>query len=119
MSLPVSSPQVDAGSFRDPSGFLFREQGVLYRQVNQVYRDHYDHLMSSGLYEDLVRRKLLIPHHEVDQAAPQPDIAYRLIRPEELNFISYPYEWCFSQLKDAALTTLKIQKLALEHGMTL
>jgi hypothetical protein len=119
MSLLVSSAQVDAGSFRDPSGFLYREQGVLYRQVNQVYREHYDHLKSSGLYEDLVQRKLLIPHQEVDQAAPHPDLAYRLICPEELNFISYPYEWCFSQLKDAALTTLKIQKLALEHGMTL
>ena len=34
-------------------------------------------------------------------------------------FISYPYEWSFSQLKDAALLTLKIQKIALEHGMSL
>jgi hypothetical protein len=119
MSSPVPSSQVEAGSFRDPSGFLFREQGVLYRQVNQVYRDHYDQLVNSGLYDNLVRRKLLVTHQEVDQAAPRPDLAHRVICPEALNFISYPYEWCFSQLRDAALATLKIQKLALEHGMTL
>ena len=31
-------------------------------------------------------------------------------------FISYPYEWCFTQLKDAALATLRIQRLALKKG---
>jgi hypothetical protein len=119
MSLPAPDRQIIAGSFRDPSGFLFREQGVLYRQVNHTYREDYDQLIKSGLYEDLVRRKLLIPHQEVDLAAPRADLVYRVIRPEAVDFISYPYEWCFSQLKDAALTMLKIQKRALEHGMTL
>ena len=43
----------------------------------------------------------------------------RLIRPEIVPFISYPHEWSFSQIKDAALCILEIQKSALEHGMTL
>jgi len=34
-------------------------------------------------------------------------------------FISYPYEWSFSQLKAAALATLEIQKRALAFGMSL
>ncbi len=119
MSLPAASRQVVGGSFRDPSGFLFREDGILYRQVNQVYRENYDHLIKSGLYDDLVRRKLLIAHREVELDAPRLDLAYRIIRPEPVDFISYPYEWCFHQFKDAALATLKIQKRALEHGMTL
>ena len=46
-------------------------------------------------------------------------VALSVIRPELIRFVSYPYEWCFSQLQDAALTTLKIQKLALEFGMSL
>ena len=50
--------------------------------------------------------------------AASPD-AYRVIRPERIPFISYPYEWSFSQLQDAALTTLRIQELALERGLTL
>jgi ribosomal protein L11 methylase PrmA len=45
--------------------------------------------------------------------------AFKVIRPERVAFISYPYEWCFSQLKDAALLTLRLQKAALAHGMSL
>ena len=44
---------------------------------------------------------------------------YKTLLPERVPFISYPYEWCFSQLKDAALLTLRLQKIALKHGMSL
>jgi hypothetical protein len=106
-------------SFRDPSGFLFTRQGVLYRQINHNYREHYDRLMASGLYQRLVDDGLLIPHDEVQVELEEPNLAYKVIRPEPLQLISYPYEWSFSQLKDAALVTLEIQKRALEQGMVL
>ncbi len=108
-----------AASFRDPSGFLFRQDGTLYRQVNQVYAEDYRMLTDSGLYQRLVDKDLLIPHAEVELESPRPDIAYKVLQPELVPFISYPYEWSFSQLKDAALTTLRIQKIALKSGMTL
>jgi len=106
-------------SFRDPSGFVYSRDGNLYRQVNLRYRNEYDQLMQSGLYAELVRDRLLIPHEEIDVEPAKPELAYKIIRPESLGFISYPYEWCFSQLKDAALSTLSIQKKALEFGMSL
>jgi hypothetical protein len=106
-------------SFRDPSGFLFSMGNFLYRQVNQAYREDYDHLVSSGLYRKLVDAGLLIPHQEVTIDPVKQDLAYKVIQPEPVHFISYPYEWSFSQLKDAALTTLKIQKYSLECGMSL
>jgi len=108
-----------AGSFRDPSGSLFLRGGELYRRINPVYQRHYDRLMASGLYAALVEARLLLPHEEVE--GPLEDAApyYRIIKPERVEFISYPYEWCFSQLKDAALTTLRIQQLALDHQMWL
>ncbi len=106
-------------SFRDPSGFIFRKDGALYRQVNKTYRTEYDQLMDSGLYLELVKDQLLVKHSLCSDVAPITDEAYIIIRPEVVPFISYPYEWCFSQLKDAALATLRIQKIALEHGMTL
>lgn len=106
-------------SFRDPSGFLFTRDGTLYRQVNQAYRAHYDLLMGSGLYERLVKAGQLIAHREVDVPPQQPAPAYRVIEPERVAFISYPYEWSFGQLKDAALTTLSIAKKALDAGMAL
>lgn len=109
----------DAASFRDPSGFVFWQDGVLYRQINQIYRSHYERLIGSGLFERLVREDLLIPHEECGVAPPQPEQAYCVIQPAQIAFVSYPYEWCFSQLKDAALATLRIQALAIEHGMSL
>ncbi len=108
-----------SASFRDPSGFLFQRDGVLYRQVNRFYQQDYDLLMSSGLFDRLVKAKKLIPHAEVEKAPPVTELAYRVIQPEQVNFISYPYEWSFSQLKDAALLTLSIQKTALEYGLSL
>jgi len=38
-------------SFRDPSGFVFEREGVIYRQVNRSYAADYDRLLSSGLYD--------------------------------------------------------------------
>jgi ribosomal protein L11 methylase PrmA len=111
--------RANSGSFRDLSGFLFWQDGSLYRQVNTTYKENYQHLMKSGLYEALTTDGLLVPHEEVDIEFPQPDLAYNVIRPELIPFISYPYEWCFSQLKDAALTTLRIQKVCLNFGMSL
>ena len=92
------------GSFRDPSGFVFERDGRLLRQVNAVHRDHYDLLLTSGLYEALTARALLLPHREVDEPGLTPE-AYRVLEPERVGFISYPYEWSFGQLKAAALLT--------------
>ncbi len=106
-------------SFRDPSGFLFFEGESIYRQVNNSYKENYDLLMNSGLYQTLIDAKLLIPHEEADIGLARTDSAYKVLKPEMVPFISYPYEWCFSQLKDAALATLEIQKTALNYGMVL
>jgi len=106
-------------SFRDPSGTLFFHNGSLYRQVNRVYKEHYDRLMGSGLYRGLVDDGLLVAHEETEVDYLLPGEPYRTIKPEPVPFISYPYEWCFSELKDAALTTLRIQKRSLDFGMSL
>jgi hypothetical protein len=139
----MSSKQTLASSFRDPSGFVFIEDGVLLRQINNSYRTEYEKLIESGLYKRLTDEKLLLSHEEQEangRSLPASDTArdtvstpgeetvsatnaasacYKVVRPERVPFISYPYEWCFSQLKDAALLTLSIQKIALEQGMSL
>ncbi|MBN1688980.1 MAG: SAM-dependent methyltransferase [Candidatus Omnitrophica bacterium] len=106
-------------SFRDPSGFLFIRNGKLYRQINPGYKQDYDLLMSSGLYEILVGENLLVSHEEIECPGENPKECYKVIAPEPIAFISYPYEWCFSQMKEAALATLKIQKMAIQAGMCL
>ena len=108
-----------ASSFRDPSGFVFKDQGVLYRQVNRCYEEAFRVLDESGLYNSLVSEGLLIPHVQVPVENGMDDQAVAVLRPEPISFISYPYEWCFSQLRDAALLTLDIQLRSLDHGMSL
>jgi hypothetical protein len=44
---------------------------------------------------------------------------WKTIIPEQLDLITYPYEWCFSQWKQAALLTLEIMKVSIAHGMIL
>ena len=119
MSSLVSRAARVGGSFRDPAAFVFTRDGVLYRQVNEPGREAYDALMRSGLYEQLTASGDLICHTDADPAAAADERAYRVIQPERVALISYPYEWCFSQLKDAALLTLRIQRAAMKRGMSL
>jgi hypothetical protein len=115
----VDGPRAFPASFRDPRGFVFARDGVLYRQVGQAHGPHYDHLMGSGLYGELVENNLLIPHTEVEQDLAFSEDAYCVLRPERVPFISYPYEWGYMQLRDAALVTLSVQSAAMGLGMTL
>ena len=111
--------QREPGSYRDPSGFVFRRDGVLYRQINASFADDWRAFESSGLAPDLIERHLLIPYQPAPIELAPDEGAVAVIQPEEIGFISYPYEWSFSQLKDAALLTLEAQARAGEHGMTL
>jgi ribosomal protein L11 methylase PrmA len=104
-------------SFRDPSGFIYTKNGELFRHINPVYQPHYQKLIDSGLYQALVEKELLIPHQELPVKSTLTH--FKTVKPKKLDFISYPYEWSFSQLKDAAHTTLAIQQLAMKHGLTL
>ncbi|MFZ2152765.1 MAG: SAM-dependent methyltransferase [Microgenomates group bacterium] len=107
--------QSESGSFRDPSGHVYYQDGQIFRQINHSYQDNYQLLMSSGLYDDLVKSQQLISHTEITS----PRGIYKIIQPTPIPFISYPYEWCFSQLQQAALLTLNIQKKCLHYGLSL
>ena len=87
-------------SFRDPSGFIFERDGCTLRQVNDCYRENYDALLASGLYDELVAANLLLPHDEAPDDWGCDSQAYKVLRPAQLAFVSYPYEWSFSQLRD-------------------
>ncbi|MDQ6845217.1 MAG: class I SAM-dependent methyltransferase [Bacteroidota bacterium] len=115
----MSNMERHPASFKDPSGFVFQKDFSFYRQVNQLYAEEYDLLMSSGLYQELTDKKYLIPHAETDKHISGTGNCYKTLLPEQLSFITYPYEWCFDQLKDAALLTLAIQKTSIRYGMIL
>ncbi len=107
------------GSFRDPAGFLFMHQGTLYRQINEGCSEAYQRLMASGLYQALVDAGQLVSHQECDPAETAAASAWKVIQPERVPFVSWPYEWSFGQLKAAALATIRIQRQAIQRGMSL
>lgn len=105
-------------SFRDPSGGIQVIQGTLYRTVDASYLPHLARLAASGLLKTLWDRGLLVQHQALRRPFPFPTAA-AVLKPAPVPFISYPYEWCFGQWKDAALLTVRLARLAHEHGMTL
>lgn len=111
---------INSGSFRDPAGFIYEKEGIIFRQVNKCYSEDFEALQSSGLLNSLQKHGYLINHQNVDLCQNTFDSgAYRIIQPERIPYISYPFEWSFSQLKDAALLTLEIQKESLIYGFVL
>ena len=113
----MSADEVQPASFRDPSGWLFRRDGVLYRHVAPSYAADYDLFTGSGLCHELVDAGRLVAHEEV--SVPGHEGAHRVLRPDPIELVSYPYEWPFSALKDAALLTLDVAERALRRGLVL
>ena len=91
----------------------------MYRQVQPAGAEDWQAFNSSGLARALVTDRLMVEHAEAPLASAALPEAVAVIQPRALDFISYPYEWCFTQLKEAALLTLELQGRALDAGMRL
>ncbi len=91
----------------------------MHRQIQPSFAKEWDHFVRSGLHDRLVERGMLVGHEDVGLKDAFEASAHAVIRPEPIDFISYPYEWTFGELRDAALLTLDAQLEALSAGMTL
>ena len=99
---------------------MFRRDGIVYRQIGTTFADRWDDLVGSGLLARLQARGTLIEHDLASlDVAYEGATAYAVLRPKPIEFISYPYEWSFGGLRDAALLTLDAQIQAAEAGFTL
>ena len=110
----MTNKERHSASFRDPSGYIFTENGVIKRSILPIYFEQYKSLSDTGFFNKLFQNGLLIPHQEL--ANNDDEI---VIQPDQISFITYPYEWSFNQYKEAALLTLKIQKFSIENGFSL
>ena len=108
-----------SSSYRDNAGFVFEKHGKIYRYVHPVYEAHFARLMRSGLYDELVKKSWLIAHEEITNMADFDFTEGKILLPQQIPFISYPYEWSFDMWKDAALLTLQIGMAALKKEMIL
>jgi ribosomal protein L11 methylase PrmA len=110
-----------SGSFRDPAGYVYELDDRIFRVVSAEGAVEYEAARDAGLLEWLVNREHLVPFIETppDQFGPAAVTANYLLEHPRLQFISYPYEWSFSLLRDAALFHLDLHLELLGRGFTL
>lgn len=108
-----------AASYKDRDGFVFKHNQKYYRCVNESYFAHYRLLMDSGLYNTLTKKKWLISHEEITNGPELNFAGAKVLLPQQIPVITYPYEWSFAMWQDAALLTLNIAKKSIEKGMML
>ncbi len=111
--------KIDSGSFRDPSGRVFRIDGEIYRSVFESGKEDFTRTRDAGIHDKLIKAGFLIPHQEVDIHELAPGGTVLCLQHPRLPMISYPWEWPFSLLKDAALLHLDAMEMLLTNGFWL
>lgn len=109
-------------SFRDPSGFLFWRNGRIYRWIAPDFVSTFRRAEAAGLLAKAVDAGLMLPFETCPAGSVAPEGATAggaVLKPRQLSLLTYPYEWSFTQLQDAALATLDLHLLALDHGLLL
>lgn len=115
----MTSLRADPGSFRDSAGRIFHHGGEVFRGLDEAGAADFEALEQTEFFRASTRSGLLAATEATaDVRAPSPwDVA--TLRHERIPFISYPYEWPFTMLQDAALLQLKLLRAALQEGLTM
>lgn len=100
-------------SLADDVGRVFIWQGRLFRGVRQEYVADVEALLSCGLLQELIAKGLL---PEVQKTNYVLDGFNLVLEHERIPVVTYPYEWSFSMLKDAAITMLRVNQIAGKYG---
>jgi len=111
----------EPGSYRDRNGAVFYRGGAVYRGISARALENWERLSAAPFFSDFAAQGRIVPTERVPRATPGE--AGRewaaLLRHERIPFVSYPYEWTFGMLKDAALLHLDLMLAALAEGMIL
>jgi SAM-dependent methyltransferase len=110
---------LEPGSFRDPESRVFYSGDEVYRALSADGLTDFEALEATGLLDD---ERIVRTERASDVAALGDLLVHEpaaVLRHERIPFVSYPYEWTFSMLKDAALLQLDLLLAALEHDMVL
>ena len=69
----------ETSSLRDPAGYIFYDNGIVYRSISKAYQSDFDFLNNSGLYKHLVDQNYLISHKESNYMSSEEH--YKIIEP--------------------------------------
>lgn len=111
---------IEAGSFRDPEARVFVHNGRVLRGLSAKAAAADEAARNAGVVDRLVGRGLFVKSWVADGVeVPDGVPSHRVIESERIPIISYPVEWSFNMLRDAALATLEANLIALESGFIL
>ena len=128
MSTPPSqtssaSAGLEPGSFRDPESRVFYAGDSVYRALSREGLDDFMALKESAVFERFTGERKLVGTELVEDGDRMQDLLVKetagVLRHELIPFVSYPYEWTFSMLKDAALLQLDLLLAALDEELVL
>ena len=118
----MSEIAVEAGSFRDRTARVFYHDGQILRGLTGTALQEWQALSASNFYRRFSTSGALVPTRERDGASlpfSSSEPWAGVLEHERLPFVSYPYEWSFEMLRDAALLQLDLVLGALEDNIGL
>jgi len=117
----MTKPGGVSGSFRDPGGFVIERDSRIFRVITRHSLDDWNAFSASELFRELARDRLLISTRPAEPASlpERLEPGAQLVEHDRIPFVSYPYEWSFAMLKDAALLTLELLERALARDFVL
>ncbi len=112
----------DEGSFRDNAGRVIHHSNRIFRQVNKSGKERIDFFFKNDLYKKALENEYIIKSdilgkNDLKKYNFKEDSL--IIEHEKIPYVSYPYEWSFYQLKEAALHHLNFHIYLLNNGATL
>ncbi len=112
------SSRLEPASFRDPDSRVFyAANGDVCRALSADGLADWQRLAATRFFPQLVAEGRLVGSELIEATAPDGFAA--VLRHETIPFVSYPYEWCFGMLRDAALLQLDLVAAALDEDMIL
>ncbi|MBN8871170.1 MAG: hypothetical protein J0H66_14920 [Solirubrobacterales bacterium] len=115
----------EPGSFRDRDSRVVVADDAIYRALSPEGTEDWDALSASPLLEKMIAAGQVVGTREVDPAAAGvgqellPTGVSKVLEHDRIPFVSYPYEWTFSMLQDAAKLQLQLGAEAIENGFDL
>lgn len=115
-------PEYDPGSFRDRASRVFRAGGEIYRALSPAAWEQFQAASGAPFFKVALDAGRIVGTERVEPASVAPPGGgpwAAVLRHERVPFVSYPYEWTFGMLRDAALLQLELLDAALGDGFIL
>jgi len=115
----------EPGSFRDRDSRVVVSDDAIYRALSPEGAEDWEAFSASPLLEQLTAAGKVIGTREVDPSVLGesqdllPTGITKVLEHDRVPFVSYPYEWTFSMLQDAAKLQLELGAAAIDSGLDL